>query len=156
MDEAHGAAGDPGRPWAAIHDSARTPAHLRRYLTATPRTFASPRPQKVADGQEVGIATNADDPDGTYGGWPAEPDSRRGARFGARAARQACGPRQVVLGWWCSGPSRRSAMPRTIWSGAISFGLVTVPINVVGATENHSIQLHQYHLEELGSLGQHP
>jgi DNA end-binding protein Ku len=26
-------------------------------------------------------------------------------------------------------------MPRTVWSGAISFGLVTVPVNVVGATE---------------------
>ncbi|GAA1042209.1 hypothetical protein GCM10009566_42780 [Streptomyces murinus] len=28
-------------------------------------------------------------------------------------------------------------MPRTIWSGAISFGLVTVPIHVVSATEDH-------------------
>jgi DNA end-binding protein Ku len=26
-------------------------------------------------------------------------------------------------------------MPRTVWSGAISFGLVTVPVNVVSATE---------------------
>ncbi|QIJ61393.1 Ku protein [Streptomyces sp. JB150] len=43
-------------------------------------------------------------------------------------------------------------MPRTIWSGAISFGLVTVPINVVSATENHSIQFHQYHLEDLGRV----
>jgi non-homologous end joining protein Ku len=29
-------------------------------------------------------------------------------------------------------------MPRTIWSGAISFGLVAVPIHVQSATENHS------------------
>ncbi|WP_086732876.1 Ku protein [Streptomyces glaucescens] len=43
-------------------------------------------------------------------------------------------------------------MPRTIWSGAISFGLVTVPINVVSATENHSIQFHQYHLEDMGRV----
>jgi DNA end-binding protein Ku len=43
-------------------------------------------------------------------------------------------------------------MPRTIWSGAISFGLVTVPINVVSATENHSIQFHQYHLEDMGRI----
>ncbi|MFF8432445.1 Ku protein [Streptomyces sp. NPDC016566] len=40
-------------------------------------------------------------------------------------------------------------MPRTIWSGAISFGLVTVPINVVSATEDHSIRFHQYHLEDM-------
>ncbi|WP_369274539.1 Ku protein [Streptomyces sp. R11] len=43
-------------------------------------------------------------------------------------------------------------MPRTIWNGAISFGLVTVPIHVVGATENHSIQFHQYHLEDMGRV----
>ncbi|MGW0206701.1 non-homologous end joining protein Ku [Streptomyces sp. NPDC003233] len=43
-------------------------------------------------------------------------------------------------------------MPRTIWSGAISFGLVTVPINVVGATEDHSIRFHQYHLADQGRI----
>jgi DNA end-binding protein Ku len=43
-------------------------------------------------------------------------------------------------------------MPRTIWSGAISFGLVTVPVNVVSATEDHSISFHQYHLEDMGRV----
>ncbi|MFI5972748.1 Ku protein [Streptomyces sp. NPDC051452] len=43
-------------------------------------------------------------------------------------------------------------MPRTIWSGAISFGLVTVPIQVVGATEDHSIRFHQYHLADQGRV----
>ncbi|MFI9248238.1 Ku protein [Streptomyces sp. NPDC053086] len=43
-------------------------------------------------------------------------------------------------------------MPRTIWSGAISFGLVTVPIHVVGATEDHSIRFHQYHLQDGGRV----
>ncbi|MEU0645978.1 Ku protein [Streptomyces umbrinus] len=43
-------------------------------------------------------------------------------------------------------------MPRTIWSGAISFGLVTVPIHVVSATEDHSIRFHQYHLEDMGRV----
>ncbi|MER6736505.1 Ku protein [Streptomyces puniciscabiei] len=43
-------------------------------------------------------------------------------------------------------------MPRTIWSGAISFGLVTVPCNVVSATEDHSIRFHQYHLEDMGRV----
>ncbi|MFI0233787.1 Ku protein [Streptomyces sp. NPDC017086] len=43
-------------------------------------------------------------------------------------------------------------MPRTIWSGAISFGLVTVPINVVGASEDHSIHFHQYHLPDQGRV----
>ncbi|GHB68179.1 non-homologous end joining protein Ku [Streptomyces viridiviolaceus] len=43
-------------------------------------------------------------------------------------------------------------MPRTIWSGAISFGLVTVPIHVVSATEDHSIRFHQYHLQDMGRV----
>ncbi|MFI8516178.1 Helicase associated domain protein [Streptomyces sp. NPDC085460] len=72
VDEAHGTAGDLGRPWAAIHDNQRIPADFRLYLTATPRILAAPRPQKGADGQEVELATMADDPDGTYGAWLAE------------------------------------------------------------------------------------
>ncbi|MEV5439863.1 Ku protein [Streptomyces sp. NPDC052682] len=43
-------------------------------------------------------------------------------------------------------------MPRAIWSGAISFGLVTVPIQVASATEDHSIRFHQYHLEDMGRV----
>ncbi|MEU1123866.1 Helicase associated domain protein [Streptomyces sp. NPDC005899] len=72
VDEAHGTAGDLGRPWAAIHDNARIPADFRLYLTATPRILAAPRPQKGADGQEVELATMSDDPEGTYGAWIAE------------------------------------------------------------------------------------
>ncbi|MET7906398.1 Helicase associated domain protein [Streptomyces sp. NPDC005355] len=72
VDEAHSTAGDLGRPWAAIHDNARIPAGFRLYLTATPRILAAPRPQKGADGQELEIATMADDPEGIYGAWLAE------------------------------------------------------------------------------------
>ncbi|MFG2676848.1 Helicase associated domain protein [Streptomyces sp. NPDC048445] len=72
VDEAHGTAGDLGRPWAAIHDNQRIPADFRLYLTATPRILAAARPQKGADGQEVGLATMSDDPEGTYGAWLAE------------------------------------------------------------------------------------
>ncbi|MEV8605538.1 Ku protein [Streptomyces griseoviridis] len=43
-------------------------------------------------------------------------------------------------------------MPRTVWSGAISFGLVTVPINVQSATEDHSVRFHQYHLEDMSRV----
>lgn len=71
VDEAHGTAGDLGRPWAAIHDNARIPADFRLYLTATPRILAAPRPQKGADGQEVEIATMGQDSE-TYGPWLAE------------------------------------------------------------------------------------
>lgn len=72
VDEAHGTAGDLGRPWAAIHDNSRIPADFRLYLTATPRILAAPRPQKGTDGEELEIASMANDPDGTYGAWLAE------------------------------------------------------------------------------------
>ncbi|MFJ6392417.1 Helicase associated domain protein [Streptomyces sp. NPDC091972] len=72
VDEAHGTAGDLGRPWAAIHDNARIPADFRLYLTATPRILAAARPQKGAEAQELEIASMADDPNGTFGAWLAE------------------------------------------------------------------------------------
>ncbi|WP_329011941.1 DEAD/DEAH box helicase [Streptomyces sp. NBC_00690] len=71
VDEAHGTAGDLGRPWAAIHDNTRIPADFRLYLTATPRILAAPRPQKGADGQEVELASMGQDSP-TYGPWLAE------------------------------------------------------------------------------------
>ncbi len=43
-------------------------------------------------------------------------------------------------------------MPRTIWSGAISFGLVTVPIHVVSATEDHSTKFHLYYQSDMGRV----
>ena len=43
-------------------------------------------------------------------------------------------------------------MPRPVWSGAISFGLVTIPIKVLAATESHNISFHQYHLEDMGRI----
>ncbi|KQX77061.1 hypothetical protein ASD48_38410 [Streptomyces sp. Root1310] len=72
VDEAHGTAGDLGRPWAAIHDNQRIPSDFRLYLTVTLRILAAARPQKGADGQEAEIATMADDPEGAYGAWLAE------------------------------------------------------------------------------------
>ncbi|MEU3855293.1 Helicase associated domain protein [Streptomyces sp. NPDC029554] len=71
VDEAHGTAGDLGRPWAAIHDNQRIPADFRLYLTATPRILAAPQPQKGADGQELVLASMGQDSQ-TYGPWIAE------------------------------------------------------------------------------------
>ncbi|MFJ1648038.1 Ku protein [Streptomyces sp. NPDC088258] len=43
-------------------------------------------------------------------------------------------------------------MPSSIWRGAISFGLVTIPIRVVTATQSHAIRFHQLHLEDGGRV----
>jgi len=35
-------------------------------------------------------------------------------------------------------------VPRSIWSGSITFGLVTVPVGLYSATESHGVSFHQY------------
>ncbi|MFD0001657.1 Ku protein [Streptomyces sp. NPDC127178] len=41
---------------------------------------------------------------------------------------------------------------RSIWNGAISFGLVSIPIKLVNATENRSIAFRQIHTEDGGRI----
>ncbi|MGW7243277.1 non-homologous end joining protein Ku [Streptomyces sp. NPDC054804] len=41
---------------------------------------------------------------------------------------------------------------RSIWNGAISFGLVSIPIKLVNATESHSISFRQVHTEDNGRI----
>ncbi|MFF1625240.1 Ku protein [Streptomyces sp. NPDC058246] len=41
---------------------------------------------------------------------------------------------------------------RSIWNGAISFGLVSIPIKLVNATESHTISFRQVHLDDLGRI----
>ena len=41
---------------------------------------------------------------------------------------------------------------RAIWKGAITFGLVNVPIKVYSATEDHDISLHQVHDADGGRI----
>ncbi|WP_328982198.1 Ku protein [Streptomyces mirabilis] len=41
---------------------------------------------------------------------------------------------------------------RSIWNGAISFGLVSIPIKVVNATESHSVSFRQVHLDDGGRI----
>jgi DNA end-binding protein Ku len=39
-------------------------------------------------------------------------------------------------------------MPRAIWNGTVTFGLIAVPIKVHSATESHRIHFHQVHAED--------
>ena len=41
---------------------------------------------------------------------------------------------------------------RSIWKGAVTFGLVNVPVKVYSATEDHDISLHQVHDEDGGRI----
>jgi DNA end-binding protein Ku len=41
---------------------------------------------------------------------------------------------------------------RAIWKGAITFGLVNVPVKLYGATEDHDVELHQVHDKDGGRI----
>ena len=41
---------------------------------------------------------------------------------------------------------------RAIWKGAITFGLVNVPVKLYAATEDHDVQLHQVHDADGGRI----
>ncbi|WP_406399625.1 Ku protein [Streptomyces sp. NBC_00879] len=41
---------------------------------------------------------------------------------------------------------------RSIWNGAISFGLVSIPVKLMNATENHSISFRQIHTADGGRI----
>ena len=43
-------------------------------------------------------------------------------------------------------------MPRTMWKGAISFGLVTIPVRMYPATEEKTLKFNQLHDEDMGRI----
>ncbi|MFJ3973470.1 Ku protein [Streptomyces parvus] len=43
-------------------------------------------------------------------------------------------------------------MPRPLWAGAISFGLVTIPVKIVSATEDRDVHFHRVHLSDMGRV----
>jgi len=45
-------------------------------------------------------------------------------------------------------------MPRAIWSGSISFGLVNVPVKLVTATAPKDVRFHQLHAKDGGRINQ--
>ncbi|MFH8794610.1 Ku protein [Streptomyces sp. NPDC017941] len=41
---------------------------------------------------------------------------------------------------------------RSIWNGAVSFGMVNIPIKLMNATENHAVSFRQIHTEDGGRI----
>src|SRR6266536_3164544 len=85
-------------------------------------------------------------------GAPCAERPRTGGRIGAPCgqARGVCMPsasRRSGLEL-----SRRCEMPRTMWKGAISFGLVTIPVGLYPATEEKTLRFNQLHDEDHGRI----
>lgn len=49
-------------------------------------------------------------------------------------------------------PGGKGSTMRAMWSGAVSFGLVSVPIKLYAATTNHDIRFHQVHAADGGRI----
>src|SRR5262249_49640236 len=47
----------------------------------------------------------------------------------------------------------RGKQPRPLWTGAISFGLVNVPVRVYTAVHEHKLQFHLVHAKDDGPIG---
>src|SRR5712691_6316695 len=60
-----------------------------------------------------------------------------------RLARR-CGGRAIL--------PRRWVMPRTMWKGAISFGLVSIPVGLYPATEEKTLRFNQLHDKDHGRI----
>ena len=43
-------------------------------------------------------------------------------------------------------------MPRAIWKGAITFGLITIPVGLFSAIEEKDFRFHQLHNEDNGRI----
>ncbi len=54
--------------------------------------------------------------------------------------------------WGTGFPEERDMPPRSMWKGAISFGLVTIPVSVYPATEEKSLRFNQLHDEDMGRI----
>src|SRR5437588_7649317 len=54
-------------------------------------------------------------------------------------------------------PPRRAAittsMPRSIWSGSISFGLVNIPVRLYSAVQEHKLHFHLVHEKDSSPIG---
>src|SRR5581483_3796087 len=63
----------------------------------------------------------------------------------AVAAAMRLALRAGVSGWWTTSDLGKGCdMPRTIWKGALSFGLVNVPVGLYPATSDKSIHFNQF------------
>jgi DNA end-binding protein Ku len=72
---------------------------------------------------------------------------RRWLRGGQPTDEQVAGAARLAM-------RENGQMPRAIWNGAVSFGLVNVPIRLVSATSPKDVRFNQLHDKDLGRINQ--
>jgi DNA end-binding protein Ku len=65
-------------------------------------------------------------------------------RAGGRAPRACAFPRAGYRQADVEHRSKGAVVARAIWSGAVSFGLVSVPVGLFSATQDHDVHFHQF------------
>src|SRR5207342_1455825 len=60
--------------------------------------------------------------------------------------------RGVSVRYWTPSTSTRRYEMRAIWKGAVSFGLVSVPVKLYSATESHDVSFRQVHAKDGGRI----
>jgi DNA end-binding protein Ku len=68
-------------------------------------------------------------------------------------ARPLLKPASLVGGFPVGGLWKRRVMPRSIWTGSISFGLVSVPVRLFTATESKELRFHFLDRGDLTPIG---
>ena len=91
-------------------------------------------------------------PSPSGGSWPASATSTAARRRAASASGRRSSPRPAegahrkrACARWRFAPagSRMGRMPSSMWSGAISFGLVNVPVKLYSAVSKKTVRFHQ-------------
>src|SRR5437763_6458500 len=57
-----------------------------------------------------------------------------------------------ALGWTLRPVAAHDRTMRSIWKGAISFGLVSIPVKLYSATEEKNVAFHQVHRDDGGRI----
>src|SRR4051794_3769922 len=115
---------------------------LLRYRTRSSTSCASPGRQRTCvPGSSVFAAPGPMSRSPSRSAGRAPP-----MRFGANWSQPLQRSHRRVLPEW------ENDVMRSIWKGALSFGLVTIPVKLYGATQTNDVSFHQVHDDDGGRI----
>src|SRR3982750_2220469 len=82
---------------------------------------------------------------------PTEPRATR--RMRPTSAGQAAALSRIRAFFAAPNRKRDTRMPRSLWTGSISFGLVNVPVRLYSAVSEHKLQFHFVHEKDSSPIG---
>src|SRR2546428_11955226 len=139
----------PGQPAMPPASSPASPARTR------PRPGGGARSRRSGSPPGWRDPADAPTPSAARSRWheaqprpePGEgPPEARGESIEAATAAASAPPPMVIFSISAMAASKSKARtPRAIWRGTISFGMVSIPVNLYTATESHDVRFHLLH-----------